>query len=364
MAAPIANFSWTISNLSVSFTDTSTNTPVSWLWEFGDSTTSNVQNPTHLYAFTGTYTVRLTVTNADGTNSLQQSVLVIPPVAQYGFSPSGLSVSFTDTSLNNPTNWLWDFGDSNTSNIQNPTHTYSVPGTYTVKLTVSSPNGTSNFQRQINVSTSPVLPLSLRDFTLAKIGSIPIDSEVVDAYIAQWQLYIGPLVLPPINELDYLNELAYTPLANALIASLAAWSSITQAAQSLALAGSNNNTAGGGGNSQTTQTGGSSGGLKAIETGPSRVEWYDNSEMVRNIFSTRGSSVSSSGGLMSPFFQTYLNEICGLAARLGIQLPMCPVIYTPVIHHRVVKKNHVPGNILYCSPILNWDAYPNQFTIF
>ena len=53
------------------------------------------------------------------------------------------SVIFTDQSINNPTNWLWDFGDGETSILQNPSHTYSSKGIYTVTLTVS--NGTESY---------------------------------------------------------------------------------------------------------------------------------------------------------------------------------------------------------------------------
>ncbi|MEJ5266599.1 MAG: PKD domain-containing protein [Bacteroidales bacterium] len=52
-----------------------------------------------------------------------------------------LTVQFTDLSQNNPTSWLWNFGDGETSTEQNPIHIYSTPGSYTVSLTVSNDNG-------------------------------------------------------------------------------------------------------------------------------------------------------------------------------------------------------------------------------
>jgi PKD repeat protein len=58
---------------------------------------------------------------------------------------------FNDTSLN-ATAWNWDFGDSTTSMDQNPTHTYSQPGNYTVNLTVSNANGANSKLDTINVS--------------------------------------------------------------------------------------------------------------------------------------------------------------------------------------------------------------------
>ena len=73
MATPVASFTGTplsgAQPLTVVFTDTSTNTPASWAWTFGDGGTSTLQNPTHTYLTPGTYTVALTATNASGSNT-------------------------------------------------------------------------------------------------------------------------------------------------------------------------------------------------------------------------------------------------------------------------------------------------------
>jgi len=66
--------------LTVTFTDTSTNDPASWAWEFGDGATSAEQSPTHEYALAGEYTVTLTVTNDEGsTNLIQQALITVTP---------------------------------------------------------------------------------------------------------------------------------------------------------------------------------------------------------------------------------------------------------------------------------------------
>ena len=136
--------------LTVNFTDLSTGTVTGWLWNFGDGTTSTAQSPTHVYQQVGTYTVSLTVVGPSGsdtkTNVDYINVVVPPPVADFTGTPlSGpapLQVSFTDTSTGTVSGWLWIFGDGSVSNVQNPVHTYSTPGTYTVSLFVSGPSGT------------------------------------------------------------------------------------------------------------------------------------------------------------------------------------------------------------------------------
>ncbi|MFA4876311.1 MAG: PKD domain-containing protein [Methanoregula sp.] len=86
-SAPVAAFSGTpvsgSAPLSAQFTDTSSGSPTSWLWNFGDGQTSSLQNPLHIFNSTGTYTVSLTATNAAGPDTLTKSgyITVNPPSA-------------------------------------------------------------------------------------------------------------------------------------------------------------------------------------------------------------------------------------------------------------------------------------------
>ncbi|MCP4091798.1 MAG: PKD domain-containing protein, partial [Gammaproteobacteria bacterium] len=111
------------SPLTVYFTDQSSNSPTSWLWDFGDGLTSSQQNPGHTYSSVGYYTVSLTATNSYGSDTEVKTdyIVVNTPVADFSGSPSNgtapLNVSFTDQSQNNPTSWQWDFGDGGSSTL-------------------------------------------------------------------------------------------------------------------------------------------------------------------------------------------------------------------------------------------------------
>jgi PKD repeat protein len=146
--APVADFTSDHTSgtapLTVNFTDTSTNTPTSWAWDFGDTGTSTSQNPQHIYSTPGIYTVALTATNGYGsdTNTKIDYITVnVLPVANFVGSPTSgyapLSVNFTDLSTG-ATSWDWDFGDGSLhSTVQNPSHTYAA-GTYTVTSSINS----------------------------------------------------------------------------------------------------------------------------------------------------------------------------------------------------------------------------------
>lgn len=160
-----------IASLSVRFNDTSTGAPNAWSWNFGDGQTSRVASPTHTYTKAGTYTVTLTVQNTAGSSTTAKSgyirVAVPPkPVAAFSGSPiSGtmpLTVQFTDTSAKSPASWRWTFGDGQTSTQQNPTHTYSKVGKYTVTLTATNTAGSNTVTKSgyINVMVPPKAPFA------------------------------------------------------------------------------------------------------------------------------------------------------------------------------------------------------------
>jgi PKD repeat protein len=166
--APAANFSASPTSgpasLMVKFTDTSTGNITTWLWNFGDGSTSPAQNPVKIYAKSGTYTVSLTVNGPGGENTATKINYIsvtssdLAPVANFSASPTSgpapLAVTFTNSSTN-ATSYSWDFnGDSTTdSTAQNPAHTYTTAGAYTVSLTANGPGGTNTKTGYITASS-------------------------------------------------------------------------------------------------------------------------------------------------------------------------------------------------------------------
>jgi PKD repeat protein len=167
---PVAQFSGSPTSgtvpLTVNFTDLSTGSVTSWSWTFGDGGTSTVQNPSHQYTSTGTFTVSLTVTGPGGSDGETKNNYItvnpcIAPTANFVGSPTSgyapLTVNFTDQSSGSPTSWSWNFGDGGTSTAQNPSHTYTSAGTFTVSLTVTNSCGSDGETKTgyITVTTSP-----------------------------------------------------------------------------------------------------------------------------------------------------------------------------------------------------------------
>jgi len=163
---PVANFKNTTECLghATSFTDQSTvaapSTIAAWLWNFGDGTTSTVQNPLHSYAACGPYNVKLTVTSSAGCVHDTTIGITVNPMPAPSFTGTnvcqGLTSTFTDMSTigcaGTITGWTWNFGDGGSSTLQNPTHTYATAGVWPVTLTVASNN---------NCDTSVTIPVTV-----------------------------------------------------------------------------------------------------------------------------------------------------------------------------------------------------------
>jgi Zn-dependent metalloprotease len=176
MQPPNSNFTYSILDQCqgiVQFTDISTNFPTSWIWNFGDGTSSTFQNPFHTFSSAGIYNVTLVATNAFGSSTVFNQTVTINSLN------SGIQI-LSPQVLNQPINfnanaigaisWNWTFGDGNSASIQSPTHTYTSAGTYVVTLVAMNGFGCSSTIHD----TLNIYPVS------------------VDEYQSQFMLYPNP----------------------------------------------------------------------------------------------------------------------------------------------------------------------------
>jgi|GEM_PF-4671307 len=171
--APVADFTFSPASPKtgdvVTFTDTSSGSPTTRAWNFGDNATATSASPTHSYNAAGTYTVSLTVSNAFGSNNTSKSITVTAIsqtlAAEFTYAPQSpttdTTVQFTDRSNGGPTSWSWDFGDQVTSSAHNPTHRFTATGTYRVRLTAGLGTARSSIDHIVTVGTVPAPFISI-----------------------------------------------------------------------------------------------------------------------------------------------------------------------------------------------------------
>ncbi|MBK7886722.1 MAG: PKD domain-containing protein [Bacteroidetes bacterium] len=147
---------------SYSFNNGTGPTSVS-VWDYGDgSPLDTTFNPTHTFPAPGNYTVCSYITGTCVSDTVCTTVIICPApaLADYSFTTTYPIVDFTDASQN-AASWSWDFGDGNTSTLQNPSHSYATFGLYNVCLTVTDTCGGQHTKCE-SISVCPaLLPVSL-----------------------------------------------------------------------------------------------------------------------------------------------------------------------------------------------------------
>ena len=211
---PVAKFNVstpTCEDKILTFTDQSTaasGPPITkWTWNFGDATPQVVAangNPQpHMYVAYGTNTASLQVETSSGCKSVLYSkpISVSPnPFATFNFTgaclPSG-ATQFTDQSsivTGNISQWLWDFGDGNTSTQQSPVYNYTSTGPFNVKLTVTSANGCSDDSMRVmnKVYAQPTAAFSApAEVCYGTTINFTDQSSAPNSTIAQWLWNFG-----------------------------------------------------------------------------------------------------------------------------------------------------------------------------
>jgi len=192
-AVPVAGFTYAGAGVAapatVTFTNTSTNA-TSYSWDFGDNGTSTEKDPQHTYTTGGVFTVQLIASGAGGTNSITKTVNIQNPngpIADFTFTGGNCqapcTVTFNDAS-SGATSWNWDFGDGQSSTLQNPSHTYTTGGSFNVQLTVSGSTGSNSITKSVSITSPP---------TVCKISAISIVScPLVDGGGTGWDNFSAP----------------------------------------------------------------------------------------------------------------------------------------------------------------------------
>lgn len=150
---PFSAFTSTWVSGDFQFYDLSTAGTTSWEWDFGDGNSSTLPNPSHTYTASGYYNVCLVVDNGCDTDTACKTIEVcLLPQAGFTYNTLVDSVEFTYTGIT-ADSYYWDFGDGDTSVLQNPTHTYDSVAAFVVCLVATDTCGTDTVCDTIVISS-------------------------------------------------------------------------------------------------------------------------------------------------------------------------------------------------------------------
>lgn len=205
---PQASFtaSNTCSNLFSNFLSTaivdSGSSIASYAWNFGDpasgsSNFSSTINPSHVYTDTSTRVVSLIVTTNFGCLDTVINIISVKPsaVPNFQYTPTcfGSLMSFTNLTTGAPdTAWVWNFGDTQFNQLENPAHYYAFPGTYNVTLTVTANTGcVGSISKQVEVSPIPDARFATQPYCVGNSYSLYDSSVINNGAITQWKWSIN-----------------------------------------------------------------------------------------------------------------------------------------------------------------------------
>jgi PKD repeat protein len=150
---------------TVQFTNLSSANASSFQWILpGGSPNSSTENsPSITYTVPGIFDVVLIAQNAVGADTFVMPLAIEvggPPIADFDLAVNNLTVNFTNLSLNASNGFLWDFGDGNTSTLQNPMHDYGLQGLYEVSLTAYNDCGETTVSMSVPTGALPLANFS------------------------------------------------------------------------------------------------------------------------------------------------------------------------------------------------------------
>jgi gliding motility-associated-like protein len=157
-----------------------------YYWEFSDGTTYNIANPSHTFADTGVYTIKLVINRGEECSDSATTSIKIYPGFFPGFTYTGVCVNkntqFFDTTrtvYGAVNSWRWDFGEAavtdDTSHLKNPTYVYPSGGTKKVTFVVTNSVGcVDTLTKNIDILTRPPLTLSFKDTLICTGDSVQL----------------------------------------------------------------------------------------------------------------------------------------------------------------------------------------------
>lgn len=182
------------------------------LWNFGDNSIAQTQNPTHVYNTPGIYTVTLITGNSTCRDTATEEIFVQQLAADFEMDKRlacepPLNVNFTDLS-DNAVSWIWSFGDGNTSNVQNPSNTYTQEDSFTITLTVTDTVGCVSSHSDLAIIDIPELSIDalILDYCIpvnAFFTAILNSADPAQSY--SWDFGDGGTSTAPIPQYTYTD---------------------------------------------------------------------------------------------------------------------------------------------------------------
>ncbi|MFP4050206.1 MAG: PKD domain-containing protein [Thermoplasmata archaeon] len=187
---PDADFTYTpneiVTNTVIMFQDKSSDPDghiTEWTWNFGDGTTSSLQNTTHEYADDGTYTVELKVIDEDGSvSTINKTIEVanVPPKADFTYEykndrTSGVLYFYANCSDSDGriVNWTWDFGDGSIKYGRNVTHEFDSDGDHEVRLIVTDDDGDSDsVEKKVTIQENKIRSVDVLSWLLISVSIV------------------------------------------------------------------------------------------------------------------------------------------------------------------------------------------------
>ncbi len=207
----------------ISFTNTTTPSANSYMWNFGDgstlSDTSHVVSPTYMYPTLGVYTATLIINYgtpcADTSSQIVHLSYVDADFTNDAPACKGVPINFHDTTDVDPsstiTNWDWNFGDGIVSTSQDPTHPYNAGGAYNVTLITTSAAGCKDtIVHTVNIQGLPIANAGNDTVSCSNNPTISLGGTILNAGGPLW---IGTGAFNPSNT---IRNPTYTPTATAV----------------------------------------------------------------------------------------------------------------------------------------------------